>query len=275
MHDFHRRADRLDVGLGERAPPAADRIEDRPRERRLEPGAQNVVHAPLGDVVALGEQRLDRQRAERQARPGVADVVVHRLGHFEAAAAHVADRADRPEEAGDDPERGVARLLRARQDPHRQPGLRRDRGDEVLAIGRAADRLGRGHVELRHAHRLGDGAKAARGLHGAAEAVRRDGAGLRQPFRESGERFLVEARQGRAAKLVVDHEPHRIRADVDDAVMRPLGAHDAGGIEFERPMRRGTPGHNATPQGRRDPMREDGVFDQTAFGRRRCRARSI
>ncbi len=150
---------------------------------------------------------------------------------------------DRAEEAGNDAERGVARLLGARQDPHRQPSFRGNGRDEVLAVGRASDRLGRGHVELRHAHRLGDGAEAARGLDRATEAVRRDGAGLGQTLRKPREGFFVEARQWRAAELVVDHQPHRIRADVDDGVVRPLGAHDARGIEFERPMRRRTAGH--------------------------------
>ena len=53
------------------------------------------VDRRLASAPSLGQQRLDRQGAERQADPALADPVVERLGDLEAAAAHVADQADR------------------------------------------------------------------------------------------------------------------------------------------------------------------------------------
>ena len=94
-------------------------------------------------------------------------------------------------------------------------GLRRDRGHQVRPIGRPPDRLGRGGVEARHAHGVGDGAKPAHRLDRAPEALGGDRAGLRQSLAETAQGLLVEARQGCAAELVVDDEADRVRADVD------------------------------------------------------------
>ncbi len=240
MHDFHRRVDRLHVRLGQRAPAAADRIERRPAERGRKFRLQHGVDAALGLRRALGEHRLDRQGAERQADPAVADPVIERLGDFETAAAHVADGPDRAEETGDHAQCGESRLLGSAQDADVQTGLGGDGGDERRPVGGAPNRFGARHVDLGDAHRVGDGAKAARRLNRPAKPLRRDGAGLGEAVAEAAQRLLVEARQRRAAELVVDHEPHRIRADVDDRIGRPDGASGALGIEIERP-RHGAP----------------------------------
>ena len=115
------------------------------------------------------------------------------------------------------------------------PDSRRDRGHQVRAVGGAPDRLGGGGVEAGHAHGVGDGAKPAHRLDRAPEALGGDLAGLRQPLAEPAQRLLVEARQGRAAELVVDDEADRVRADVDHAVGSAIGAGRArSGIELER-----------------------------------------
>src|SRR4029077_20867415 len=97
--------------------------------------------------------------------------IVEVFRDFEAAAAHVADETRRTEEARDDAERSVGRLLRAAEDAHRKSGLAGDRGNEVRAVRGPPRRLGGEHVDTGDAHRFRDGAEAARGLDRAAEAV--------------------------------------------------------------------------------------------------------
>ena len=96
MHHLDRRSDRRHMRLGEGPPAAADGVEDRLAQAPAagSPAACASMRR-LAAGTALGQQRLDRQRAERQADPALADLVVERLGDLEAAAAHVADEADR------------------------------------------------------------------------------------------------------------------------------------------------------------------------------------
>ena len=161
---------------------------------------------------------------------------------------------------------------RAAEDAHFQTGFGCDGGGERGPVGGVADRLGAHDVEFRDAHRVGDRAKPAQRLDGAAKSVRRDRAGLCEPFAEPAERFFVEARQRRARELVIDDQPHRIRADVDDRVMRLAPAAKSLGIDVERARgglarRCRVPGHRAIMRGlpfprkreRPSPLAEEGV----------------
>ena len=109
--------------------------------------------------------------------------------------------------------------------------------DDSKADGIVAATERRGLLAEAIAHGLGDGAKSPHGLDCATKMVRRDCAGLSQSLGESSERFLVEARHRRTAELVIDQQPDRVRADVDDRVgasIDPLGALD---VEPKRPQR--------------------------------------
>ena len=234
MNDFHGRIDGLHVRVGQCAPSAADRVEHRPAERGRQALLQDGVDPTLGFRCPLGEHRLHRQSAERQTDPTIADVIVQRFGDFEAAAAHVADSPDWTKEAADHPQRGEPRLFRPAQDTDLEAGLGPDGRRERRPVGSAADRFGPRDVEFGDPHRIRDGAEAAKRLDGPAKAVRIDGAGLGQAFAEAAERFLVETRQRRATELVIDHQPHRIRPDIDDRVGRPAGASRALGIKLQR-----------------------------------------
>ena len=272
MHDPDRPADGRHMHLGERAPAAANRIEDFVAERRRQTLPQHVVDRALGGRKALRQQRLDRQRAERQTHPSLANLIIERLRHFQAAPAHVADGPDRAEEAGDDAERPEARLFRAGEDANFEPGFRQDRLCELRPVGGAPDRLGAGRVDLRHPHRIRDGAKAPEGLDRAAEIVRLDRAGLGELLAEAAERLLVEARNWRAPELVIDHEPHRIRANVHDRIGRAAEALGPFRIEIERALRFTPPcggvlGHGAS-------LRDDHGRDGRIWPERGGNARS-
>ena len=237
VHDLDRRAGRFDVRFRERPPAAAHRIEHRARQRAGQAALQDLVDLPLRRRESLRQHRLDRQGAERQADPAVPHMIVDRLRDFETAAAHIADRPDRPEEPRDDAKRSEARLFGAAEDTDVQAGLSGDGGGELRPVRSAPHRLGRHGVDSGYAHGLGDGAKPPRGLDGPAKAVGRDGARFGEPFRQAAQRFLVEARHRRPTKLIVDHKPDRVRADVDDRIGRPFVPLGALEIEVERPRR--------------------------------------
>ena len=165
-------------------------------------------------------------------------MVVDCFRDFKAAAAHVADRPDRPEEPGDHAQGRESRFFGPGEDTNLEAALRLDRRGELRPVGGATHGLGRHGVDSTDAHRVGDGAKPPHGLNGAAKAVRRDDARLGQSFREAEKGFFVEARHRRPAELVIDQEPDRVRADVDDRIGRPVGPRGALGIELKRPRRR-------------------------------------
>jgi hypothetical protein len=212
------------MGLGQRAPATPHRIEDRVGQYRRQALGKQRVDLALGMLHPLLEQGFDRQCAERQADPSLADPVVERLRHLQAAAAHVADEAHRTKKARNDAERGVARLFGAAEDADVEPAFRRDGGGELRPVRRSSHRLGGDGVEAGDPHGIGDGPEAPHRLDRAAEVFRLDGARLRQPIAETAQRLLVEARHGRAAELVVDHDTDGIGADVDDPVRRAHGA---------------------------------------------------
>ena len=234
MHDFDRRPNRFDMRLRQRAPAAADGVEIRPSELARQAASQSGVNSPLGLRKASREHRLDRQRAERQTDRLISDMVVDRLRHFETAAAHVPDRPDRAEEPRDDAERREPRLFSPAEDANLEARLRTNGGRQLRPVRGAADGFGPGGVDFGYAHGVGNGPESPDRLNGAAKPVRRDGAGLGEPVAEPAKRFLVEARHRRPAELVIDHEPDRIRADIDNRIGRPGRALGALGIEIER-----------------------------------------
>ncbi|MGA2044901.1 MAG: hypothetical protein ABSG83_16200, partial [Roseiarcus sp.] len=204
-----RRPGRLHMRLGQRAPAAADRIEHRPAERRGQILPQDRIDPAPGFGPPVGEHRFDRQGAERHADPAIADMVVERLGDFEAAAAHVADRPDRAEEAGDHAERGQSRFLGAAEDADLETRFGGNGGGERRPVRRPPDRFGCRRIDPGHAHRIGDRAKPPHRLDRAPKPLGRDRAGLREAFAQPAQRLLIEARQRRAAELLIDDEPHR------------------------------------------------------------------
>ena len=217
-------------------PPTA--IEHRLRQRPRKAPPQDFVDLPLRRRKARRHHRFDRQGAERQADPAISHMLVDRFRDFEAAAAYIADRADGPEEPRDNPKGREPRFFAPAEDTHLQAGLRLYRRGELRPVGSATHGLGRHGVDSSNPHGVGDGAKSPHSLDRSTKIVRRDGAGLGEPFGEAAERFFIEARHRRPAELVIDQEPDRVRADVDDRIGRPVDPLGALGVELKRPRRR-------------------------------------
>src|SRR6202046_2300767 len=167
-------------------------------------------------------------------------MLVDRLRDFEAAAAYIGDRADGPKEPGDNPKGREPRFLAPAEDTHLQAGLRLYCPGEFRPVRSATHGLGRHGVDSNNPHGLGNSAKSAHSLYRATKMVRRDCAGLGEPFGEAAKRFFIEARHRRPAELVIDQEPDRVRADVDDRIGRPVDPLCARGVELKRrrPFRR-------------------------------------
>ena len=186
---------------------------------RRQPRLQQLVDMVLGLDPVPGQQRLHRQGPQGQAHRALAHPVVDHLDHLEAAAAHVAHETGRPVEAGDHAQPRITGLLAAAQHADGEPGLLRDLGCQGRPVARPAHGLGRQHVDARGLHRRGHGLEPAHRLDRAPRPFGRKLAGLVQPFRQPAQGLLVEARERCPAQLVVDHEPDRVRADVDDGIM--------------------------------------------------------
>ena len=144
------------------------------------------------------------------------------VDEFERAAAEIADDAVGPVEAGDHAERGQLGLALAGD--HVDPGAADllGLGDEVRAVPGVAAGGGREHPQPLDPHRV---AQRAEALERAERLVDRVGGeqalGLHLAA-EAGERLLVEQRRRAAGQALVDHEAHRVRADVDDRDRRPV-----------------------------------------------------
>src|SRR5262245_1666649 len=125
-------------------------------------------------------------------------------------------------EAGDDPERGELRLALA--------GDHLDLGsadalrflDKRLAIAGIAAGRGRDHPQARYVDAVAQRAEAAQRRERLVDRILRQEAGRLHLAAEPGEHLLVEDRGRAPGEALVDHEPHRVRADVDDADRRSV-----------------------------------------------------
>ena len=144
------------------------------------------------------------------------------LGQFERSAAEVTDNAVGLVETGYHPERGQFRLALAGEDVDLAAADVLGLGDEGLAVlgvpaGRRGDR-----PELRNLHAVAQGAKAPQRAERLLDRVGGEQPGGLHLASEPRQDLLVEDRGRAAGEALVDHEAHRVRADVDDGDRRPV-----------------------------------------------------
>jgi len=145
-------------------------------------------------------------------------MVAAKLGQLETAAAEVGGDAGHSGEGREHAPGAGERFLLAGQQPRRQAG-RAHRLEELGTVARVAHRRGRHDFDVVDA----DDAQQRRV---ARQRRQRDAHGLvaQQPaagdvLAEPGRDLFVEHHAGRARRPVVDHQAHRVRADVDDRVL--------------------------------------------------------
>ncbi len=144
------------------------------------------------------------------------------VGQLERAAAEVADDAVGLVEARHHAERGQFRLALAGKNVDLGAADALGLGDEGLAVLGVAAGRGRDRPDLRHVHAVAQGAKAPQRRQRLLDRVGGQQAGRLHLAAEAGEHLLVEDRRRAARETLVDHEPHRVRADVDDRDRRPV-----------------------------------------------------
>ena len=135
---------------------------------------------------------------------------------FEGAAAEIADDPVRRVEPGNHAEGRELGLPPTGQefDPVAAGGLRR--GEEFRAVLRVA-RGGRGqHEDTADLHRLAEDAEARERAERAPDRLLVEPARAEHVAAQPAQDFLVVERRRRAVQTVIGHEPHGIRADVDD-----------------------------------------------------------
>src|SRR5215813_4367934 len=123
-------------------------------------------------------------------------------------------------EPGDNAERGEFRLALARDhlDLGAADALRFI--DEDLAILRIAASGGCDHPQIWNIDAVAERAKTPKRCERLVDCVRRQEPCRLHLATETGEHFLVEDRGRAAGEPLINYEPHRVRADVDDSDRR-------------------------------------------------------
>ncbi|MCU0895210.1 MAG: hypothetical protein MUD06_12985 [Rhodospirillales bacterium] len=158
-------------------------------------------------------------RSERQGGVG-ADLALAEAHQIEAAAAQVAEHAVRLGDAVDQADGGEPSLLGAAQhvDGDAAGGL--DPADELAAVTGVADRGGADQLQVAHVHGLRQSDEAHQAAHCLGGALGVQPAALAEAQAQRALAFLVENRDRQTVGHIVDYQPHRVGADVDDADAR-------------------------------------------------------
>ena len=223
VHDLQRRVGHGQPDTRQRAPAAAHDVEAAAGGGAREPGqaGQPLVDDVGGRHVAVEQHARDRQRADRQAAVGCARAFGRDDGEVDAAAAQVADDAMRAD-------RSCGPRPRRRYAPRR--GRRGSRPGGRLARSASA-RNSLPFSALRTAsvatystspdlQRAGDVGEPAQRVQRAVHLLAAEAARGREAAAESADRLLVEQRDRRPAQALVDDQPDRVGADVDDRERR-------------------------------------------------------
>ena len=144
------------------------------------------------------------------------------FGQFERTAAEIADDAVGLVEAGDHAERGQFRLAPAGENVDLGAADSLGLGDKGLAVLGVAARGGGDRPQLSDVHALAQRAKTPQRSQRLLDRIGRQQAGGLHLAAEAGEHLLVENRRRAAREAFVDHEPHGVRADVDDRDRRSV-----------------------------------------------------
>ncbi len=217
VHDAQRIVRLLHVQLGQRAPRTADGVElaalalADPRQ----PG-QRVVDDLLRFFDTVAGDVDQPQSAERQCA-GVVQAVAGDIDQFEAAAAEIAGDAVGVDKAHHDALGGERSLFLARQD------LDVDAGRTLAACDEIGPVRGLAHGGRGNGSKVFDPQHPRDGPEARQRGDRTLDGSIVEPSRrcdrtaEAAQDLLIEDGGRRADRTVIDHEPHRIGADVDHA----------------------------------------------------------
>ena len=206
----------------QRPPGAADGVEGAPGAGLEQLGAgERLAHHLLGLLDLLRRHVLQREPAERQRDAG-RDALPMYIGQFQRAAAEIAGDAVRAMEAGDDAERRQFGFALAGDHVDLGAAQAFGRGDEGFAVAGVAAGRGRNGEALRHAHAVAQRAEALERAERLVNSVGGQESGRVHLAAKPGQYLLVEDRRRAAREALIDHEPHRVRADVNHRDRRPV-----------------------------------------------------
>ncbi len=227
MHDPDRIAALDDVDARQRAPGAADGVEISAAARLQQTNIRKLIlDDALRPLQRLLREILQGQCSERQGHALAHPAAAH-VDQFERSAAEIADDAVRPVDAGHDAERRELRLARAGEDFDWYAADPFGAGDEIGAVPGIATGSRRNGVDSAHFHEPTQGVKPPQRGERLGDRVGCKQAGTLDLPAETTQRLFVEDRNEASRQRLVNHEPNRVRANVDDrdagaALARPL-----------------------------------------------------
>ena len=237
MHDPQRIAADGHMHLRQRPPGAADGVEGVGLEvsRRLEPVGDGLALAVGVEAARIGQG--EGAEGEGGAAPDLALGQPHQL---EAGTAQIADHAISVGNAREDAEGGVTRLFLAGQDADPETGFGGDAVAEVPAVFRLAHGGRGGDEGVGGLDALDHGGEAFEGRQGLGGALDRQSARRGQIAAEAGQHLLVEHRPDGAAFQPVQHQTHRVGADVDGGDVTRRADHGLQRVGHQRFFRDGS-----------------------------------
>jgi len=154
------------------------------------------------------------------------------VDQLEAAAAQIPCDAVRCDESHQNAERCEFRLALTRQDVDANARSRFGAGDEFRPVLRLAYGRRRDGADIANLEQLADGTEPPQRGKRPIHALVAEMMGAGYVPAQAAQHLLVEHRQRRAARPLVDDEPDRVGADVDDAdaplAERAVGAGNHG-----------------------------------------------
>ena len=216
VDDLQRVAAVAEVEPGPGPPGPADAIEAARRVRRLQPaGAVEAGGDMPGEVLAVFDIRKT-QHAQRKA-VALGGAQAGDPHQFEAAAAEIGDNAGRVGDCAQNPPRARKGFLGAAQDVDLPPADPFEMAGEFGAVAGVPDRRRRIGLEPVHL-------KQGRDVDEPLERLLREPASLRVQLAgpvevgaELAGGLVVEERTEAVRPVAIDHQPHRIGADIDNA----------------------------------------------------------
>ena len=215
VHDVERIVGLRHVQASERTPGSADGVEVAVPAlvQPIDLGELAIDNLPR--LLEIAARRIDQPQAAEGKRRGIAELALAHVDQLEAAAAEIADEAVGVVNAGDDADGSEFRLLGAGQNLDRHVEDALGLGDKVRTILRFAGCRRGDSFDPAHVHLVDERAETAERPERAGDCIGAEPPSGGKRTAEAAQHLFVEQRRGRTRRALINHEPDRVRSDID------------------------------------------------------------